>query len=147
MTTTQFCVIPIEDEEGHGIEVHSSQTPPPSNKPSSGKEYEIDEDSIPLPGTPSDIDDVSIKFKLRPSASSPSSTPLNTTIAVVSLSEEGSPQQLGSLESIRLESGSTSSSIGSEQSVRSTDMLLPGGGGSKGSQKKDSRKRTSNPDL
>lgn len=142
MTTTQFCVIPIEDGERHGIEVHSTS---PSNKRSSVKEYEIDEDSIPLPGTPSDIDDASIKFKLRPSVSSPSSAPLNTTIAVISLVEESSTQHLGSLESIHLESGS-SSSMGSEQSVRSTDMLLPGGGESKSSQKKDSRKRTSNSD-
>lgn len=143
MTTTQFCVIPIEDGERHGIEVHSTS---PSNKRSSVKEYEIDEDSIPLPGTPSDIDNASIKFKLRPSVSSPSSAPLNTTIAVISLVEESSTQHLGSLESIHLESASTSSSMGSEQSVRSTDMLLPGGGESKSSQKKDSRKRTSNSD-
>ena len=129
ITTTQFCVIPIEDEN-NTIELLSNRTPlPPTSsvrKPTPNTLYEIDEDSIPLPGTPSDIDEGSIRLKL---CSSGSSNPLNTTVTV-HLAGEGGLQPSRSLDSVHSGSDSISprsSSVGSNHSVKSTDMLLPGG--------------------
>lgn len=111
----------------------SSRTPlsPTSSvqKPTPNNRYEIDEDSIPLPGTPSDSDEGSIRFKLCSSGASSRSNPLNTTVTVHLAGEDGL-QPSRSHDSIHSDSASISprsSSIGSDHSVRSTDKLLPGG--------------------
>lgn len=138
--TSQFCAIPIEDleDEDNEIATESVPVPPPRSptahsQPSRVKQYE---DTGPLPGTLISEDDDDVSFRTKTTASYSSSNQLTTSVIITDDGEEG--QEVASLELHPPHSDPDSpyaSSVSSQQSVKSTDMLLPGqtsqGGGGK----------------